>query len=438
MAVSVEVLEGLQRKIVLSLDWQAINTQVMARLQRMQKRAKIDGFRPGKAPMRMIQSMYGASTQEEVLNEMAFQEFNRTVAEEKINALSLQKLDMLETQEDKEKLAIAAIFEVYPEVVVGDLSAQEIEKVSAEVTAADVEKTIEILRQQRTVYDYVERSAQEGDRVIVDFAGKIDGEIFAGGEGQNHPFVIGRGEMLPEFEKGVIGLKEGESKDVEVSFPEDYHGKDVAGKTAIFTITVNNVAEVKLPELNEDFARSLGIADGSVDAMRAEIEKNISREVQRRTEEMTKGSAMKALLASTEIEVPSVLLQEESERLRNEMLDNFKQQGLDVDKMGGQLPLNLFEERAKERVALGLILSKLVEENQLQATDEQVRTVVEGFAESYEDPQEVVEWYLSTEENSKAPKALATETNVVQYLLGKAKVSEKTMTFDEVMAQQQA
>lgn len=436
MAVSVEVLEGLQRKIILSLDWQAINTEVMARLRKTQKRVKLDGFRPGKAPMKMIQSMYGVQTQDEVLNEMAFTQFNSTVAEEKINALSLQKLDVLETQDDKEKLAISAVFEVYPEFVIGDLSGQEIEKVSTEVTSADVEKTINILRQQRTTYDYVEREAQEGDRVIVDFAGKIDGEAFAGGEGKNHPFIIGRGEMLPEFEQGVIGLKEGESKDVSVSFPEDYHGKEVAGKTAVFTIKVNNVAHAKLPELDEEFARSLGIVDGNIDSMKAEIEKNISREVKRRTEDMTKSSALKALLASTKIEVPTTLLNEESERLRNEMLENFKQQGLDVQQISSSLPLDMFTEKAKERVALGLILNQLVDENNLYATDEQVREVIEGFAESYEDPQEVIDWYLSSAENSKMPKALATEQNAVAYLLTKVKVIEKTMTFDEVMAQQ--
>lgn len=433
MAVSVEKLEGLERKIVLSLPWNEIRTQVAARLKNTQKRARIDGFRPGKAPMRMIEGMYGAAVQEEVLNDAAVKEFYRIAAEEQLKIAALQKLTAEDEQGDENVLKVGAVFETFPEIQIGDLSACEVERVNAEVAESDVEKTIEILRKQRTRYEYAERAAQNGDRVIIDFAGSIEGEPFEGGSAQNYPFVLGEGRMLPEFEAGVLGMKEGEVKDVSVAFPEDYHGADVAGKTAVFAITLKNVSEAQLPEVDEDFARSLGIEDGDVAKMRAEIKKNISREVKRRVDEMTKENVMQAILAGSKPEVPNALRAQEIERLRKEMTERFSAQGLDTKNMG-ELPDNLFTERAEQRVALGLVLAELVEQNKLQATDEQIRAVVADFAESYEDPQEVIDWYMGDKERVQGPTAMATEANVVAFVLGKAKVTDKTMSFDEVMA----
>ncbi|MDO5687009.1 MAG: trigger factor [Neisseria sp.] len=433
MAVSVENLEGLERKIVLSLPWSEIRTQVAARLKNAQKRARIDGFRPGKAPMKMIEGMYGPAIQDEVLNDAAVTEFYRIAAEDKLKVAGLQALTAENEQSDENVLKVAAVFETFPEITVGDLSACEIERVTAEVGAEDVEKTIEILRKQRTRYEYVERAAQNGDRVIIDFAGKIDGEAFEGGSAENYPFMLGEGRMLPEFEAGVVGMKEGESKDVSVVFPADYHGADVAGKTAVFTITLKNVAEAQLPEVNEEFARALGITDGDVSKMREEIHKNISREIKRRVDDMTKENVMQALRATTPVQVPKALLTQEVERLRREMTENFAAQGLDTKNMG-ELPDTLFTERAEQRVALGLILSELVAQHDLQANDEQIREVVAGFAESYEDPQEVIDWYMNDQERVQGPASLATEANVVAFILSKAKVNDKNMSFDDVMA----
>ena len=347
MSVTVEKLDNLERKIVLALPWAEINEQVAAELQRAQRRVKVDGFRPGKAPLRMVDSMYGAGIRDDVLNRLVQDAFYNAVVSESIKvagAPSFTGLDQ-EEQTDETVFKVAAQFEVFPEIKVGDLSGQELVKVTTEVGDAEVDKTIDILRQQRTRFVRVEREAREGDRVIIDFEGKIDGVLFDGGSSQNYPFLLGKGQMLPDFEAGVLGMKEGDVKEVSVTFPEDYHGKDVAGKIVVFTITLNNVAEAELPPVDEQFAKALGIADGDVAKMRAEVKKNVEREVKRRTQDQTKESAMNALLAVTEIELPKALVREESARLAGEMKQNFANQGMDVANL--QLPDEMFAEQAQ-------------------------------------------------------------------------------------------
>ncbi len=434
MSITVEKLEGLERKLVLDLAWGDVEAAVQKKLQATQRRARVDGFRPGKAPLRMIESMYGAGIRDEVLNEQLRQKFSQTVSEEGIKLAGLLAFDALEQQDDDKLFKVAATFEVFPEVVIGDLSGREVEKVVATVGEEEVEKTIDILRQQRTRFNRVEREAREGDRVIIDFAGKIGDEPFEGGSSQNYPFVLGQGRMLPEFEAGILGMKEGDVKQVEVNFPADYHGADVAGKTAVFTITLKNVAEAVLPEVDAEFAKALGIADGDVAKMREEVKKNVQREVTRRVDGQTKENVMQALLEVTEIEVPKVLVREEAARLADEMRQNFQNQGMDVKDM--QLPEEMFEEQAKRRVALGLILAELVASKQLEPSDEQVKAVVADFSESYEDPQEVIEWYFADRSRLQGPTSLAVEANVVSHVLEQAKVTEKVLPFDEVMGQQ--
>ena len=435
MSVTVETLENLERKVIVSLAWADINAETDKRLKQTQRRVKIDGFRPGKAPLKMVASMYGASAQNEVINELVQRAFYDIAVSENLKVAGFPRFEGVEEQDDKDSLKIAAIFEVFPEVSIGDLSASEIEKVTSEVGDAEVEKTVEILRKQRTRFNHVDRAAQNSDRVIIDFEGKIDGEPFAGGSSKNYAFVLGSGQMLPEFEAGIAGMKAGESKDVEVNFPEDYHGKDVAGKTAVFTITLNNVSEATLPEVDAEFAKALGIADGDVAKMREEVKKNVAREVERRTQEQTKESVMDALLKAVELQVPNALVNDEAARLAEEMKQNFVNQGM---ANAGQvnLPADMFKEQAHRRVALGLILAKLVEENKLEPTEEQIKAVVANFAESYEDPQEVIDWYYADANRLQGPTSLAVESNVVNFVLGKAKVTEKTLSFDEVMGAQ--
>ena len=435
MSVTLETLENLERKVTLSLPWSSINAECDKRLKQTARKARIDGFRPGKAPLSMIQSMYGAGIQNDVMNELAQKVFFDTAVAEGWKIAGMPRLEGVEGQDDKENFLFSGVFEVFPEVKVGDLSGREVEKVTASVGDAEVEKTIDILRQQRTRFNHTERAAKDGDRVIIDFAGKIDGEAFAGGSAENYAFVLGQGQMLPEFEAGVNGLKEGESKDVEVNFPEDYHGKEVAGKTAVFTITVRNVAEPVLPEVDEVFAKALGIADGNIETMRAEVKKNVEREVKRRVDSQNKEAAMEALLAVSELQVPNALINEEAERLAAEMKQNFINQGM-ADAKNLDLPLDMFKEQAERRVKLGLILAEVVQANGLEPSKEQIDAVIADFAESYEDPQEVIDWYHADNSRLQGPTSLAVEANVTDFVLGKAKVTEKALSFDEVMGNQ--
>lgn len=436
MSVTVEKLENLERKVILALAWDDINAQVSARLKNAQKRARIDGFRPGKAPLKMIDSMYGPGIRDEVLNQQAQKAFYDIVVSEKLKVVGLKSLDALaDTEQNDDKVfKIAAIFEVYPDVKVGDLSEQEVDKIQTEIGDAEVDKTIEILRKQRTRFNRVERAAENGDRVIIDFAGQIDNQPFEGGAADNYPFMLGGGQMLPEFEAGVVGMKEGDVKEVSVTFPEDYQAKELAGKTALFTITLKNVAAPELPEVNEEFAKSLGIENGDVAKMREEVKKNITREVNRRMNEMTKDSVFDALLAVTPFDVPQALIAEEAKHLADRMKENFAAQGMNAQEMN--FPLEMFNDSAKRRVAISLIIAQLIEDEKLQATDEQIKNVVSEFAESYEDPQEVIDWYFSDKKNLQGPTSLAVEQNVVDFVLGKAKVTDKVLPFDEIMNQQ--
>ena len=431
MSAAVETLEKLERKVIVSLSWLDINEATDKELKKAQRRVKIDGFRPGKAPLKMVAQMYGAGIQNDVLNDLAQQAFNKVAQEQNLRIAAVTKIEPVEGEESADALKVAFTYETFPEIKIGDLSALNIEKVSAEVGDKEVDDTVEILRKQRTRYNRVERAAQNGDRVIIDFEGKIDGEPFAGGSSKNYPFLLGNGEMLPEFEAGVLGLKEGESKDVEVNFPEDYHGKEVAGKTAVFTITVHNVAEPVLPEVDADFAKALGIADGDVAKMREEIKKNVAREVKRRVDARNTDAVMNALRKAHSFDLPQAFVKDEAQRLADEMKQNFAQQGLDAANF--DLPADMFTERAEQRVALGLLLPALVEEFKLQATDEQVKAIIADVADSYEDPQEVMDWYFEDRSRLAGPTNLAVEANVVDYVLGKAQVTEKALSFEEVM-----
>lgn len=424
--------ESLERKVTVSLSWLDINAETDKKLKQTQRRARVDGFRPGKAPLKMIASMYGASIQNDVLNDLAQAQFNKVAQEQNLRIAAVTGIEPVENQEKLDEFQVIFVYETYPDIQVADLSALEIEKVVAEVGDKEVDNTIEILRKQRTRYNRVEREAQNGDRVIIDFEGKIDGVAFDGGSSKNYPFVLGQGQMLPEFENGVLGLKEGESKDVEVSFPADYHGKDVAGKTAVFTITVHNVAAAELPEVDEQFAKALGIADGDVAKMREEVKKNVGREVKRRVAAQNTDAVMKALREAHSFALPQTFVKDEAQRLAEEMKQNFAQQSLDTASFN--LPADMFIERAEERVALGLLLPVIIEQNNLKATEEQIKTLVAEFADSYEDPQEVIDWYFADPSRLAGVTNLAVEANVVDFVLSKAKVTEKTVSFDEVMA----
>jgi trigger factor len=436
MQAQLETLSGLERRLNIALPMADIDAKVLERLKRVARTAKIQGFRPGKAPIKIVEQNYGLQVREEVLGEQVQQNFYRAVAEQKLRVAGYPRFEPVANEGDGASFKFAATFEVYPEVKVGELAGKEIEKPVTKVTAAEVDKTIDVLRKQRTRFVRVERAAAEGDRVIIDFKGTIDGEAFAGGSSENFPFVLGQGQMLADFETGVTGMKEGETRDVNVAFPEDYHAQELAGKTAVFAITVKNVAEAQLPELNEEFAKQLGIADGNVEAMRAEIEKNIQREVKRRLQARVKESVMSALIDVTEIELPKALIELEVGRLMEQARRDLESRGIKAKDM--PLPAELFTQQAERRVALGLILAEVVKANQLDAKPEQIKAIIEEFAESYEEPADVVKWYYESPDRLEGPTSMALEDNVVSFVLEKAKVVEKEVSFDELMGNNNA
>ena len=440
MATAVENLGKLERRLTLSFPLSDVRTEVEKRLKKQAKTARAPGFRPGKVPLKMVAAQYGYQIESDVLNDRVGQAFSQAAEENQLRVAGMPKIEPKEEAAEG-MLAFDATFEVYPEVTLPELSGVEVETVKADVSEAEIDKTIDILRKQRVHYhtkgeagehgDGGEPVAANGDRVTVDFVGTIDGVEFAGGKAENYAFVLGEGRMLPEFEAATVGLKVGESKTFPLAFPEDYHGKDVAGKTAEFTITLKNLEWAHLPEVDAEFAKSLGIEDGSVEKMRDDIKVNLEREVNARIKARNKEAVMDALVKSTEMDVPKVMIEQDSQRLAEQTRQDMAQRGMDVKSL--PFPADLFATKAERRVRLGLILSQLVQDNNLQATQEQVKSQIEDFAQSYEDPKEVLKYYYSDRRRLGEIEALVLEENVVNYVLGKAKVTTKDIAFDELM-----
>jgi trigger factor len=440
MATAVENLGKLERRLTISVPVADVRTEVEKRLKQQAKTARAPGFRPGKVPMKMVAAQYGYQIETDVLNEKVGRAFNDAASEAELKVAGFPKI---EPKQDAPEgtLVFDATFEVYPEVTLPDLSKVEIETVKTEVTDAEIDKTIDILRKQRVHYHTKgeagehgtggEPVAANGDRVTVDFVGSIDGVEFPGGKAEDYPFVLGEGRMLPEFEAATIGLKVGESKTFDLAFPADYHGKDVAGKTAQFTITLKKLEWAHLPEVDGEFAKTLGIENGDIAKMREDIKVNLEREVGARIKAKNKEAVMDALVKATELDVPKAMIEQDAERLAEMTRQDMKQRGMNVQ--GANFPAELFNDRAERRVRLGLILGQLVNDNNLQATSEQVKAQIEDFAQSYEDPKEVLKYYYSDRRRLAEIEALVLEDNVVNYVLGKAKAASKNVAFDELM-----
>ncbi|MDD4942529.1 trigger factor [Rhodoferax sp.] len=435
MAVVVETLEKLERKMTLSLPVQVIQSEVSARLKKLARTMKMDGFRPGKVPMQVVAQRYGYSVQYEVMNDKVGEAFFNAANEAKLRVAGQPKISEKEGAPENE-LSFEAVFEVFPEVKIGDLTEAEVEKISTEVSEAAIEKTIDILRKQRRTFSQRphDAAAQDGDRVTVDFEGKIDGETFEGGKAEDFQFILGDGQMLKEFEEATRGMKTGESKTFPLAFPADYHGKDVAGKTADFMVTVKKIEAAHLPEVNEALAKSLGIEDASVEGLRADIKKNLEREVKFRLQARNKAAVMDALVAKAELDLPNASVQAEMQRLLEGARADLKQRGMkDAEKM--TIPEDVFKPQAERRVRLGLVVSELVRANELQATMDQIKAHVQELAASYEKPSEVERWYFSDQNRLAEVEGVVLENNVTNFVLAKAKVTEKAVTFDELMAQ---
>ena len=433
MAVTVETLDKLERRITLSLPAETIQNEVEARLKKLARTVKADGFRPGKVPMNVVAQRYGFSVQYEVMNDKVGEAFAAAAAEAQVRVAGTPRITEKEGA-PAGTLTFDATFEVYPEVKLGDLSAVEVERVSTSVTEAAIDRTVDILRKQRRTFAQrpAAEGAADGDRVTIDFEGKIDGVPFEGGKAEGFQFLLGEGRMLEAFEKAVRGMKAGESKTFPLQFPEDYHGKDVAGKEADFLVTLKKVEAQNLPEVDEAFAKSLGIAEPTVEGLRADIKKNLEREVKFRVAARNKSAVMDALAGAAELDLPKALVDGELQRLVENARADLKQRGIkDADK--APIPTEVFQPQAERRVRLGLVIAEVVKANELQAKPEQIKAHIDEMAQSYEKPEEVVRWYFGDMNRLAEVEAVVIEQNVADFVLSKAKVTDKAVEFDELM-----
>ncbi len=435
MSVTVETLEKLERKITLTLPVGVIQTEVDSRLRKLARTVKMDGFRPGKVPMNVVAQRYGYSVHYEVMNDKVGEAFATAANEAKLRVAGQPRITESEKAPEGQ-MAFDAIFEVFPEVKIGDLNTAEVEKLATEVTDAAIDKTVEILRKQRRTFAQraQDAAAQDSDRVTVDFEGKIDGEPFEGGKASDFQFILGDGQMLKEFEDATRGMKFGESKTFPLAFPADYHGKDVAGKTADFLVTLKKVEAANLPAVDDALAKALGIAEATVDALRADIRKNLEREVKYRLLARNKQAVMDALIAKAELDLPKSSVQAELDRMVEGARADLKQRGIkDADK--APIPDDIFRPQAERRVRLGLVVAELVRANALQAKPEQIKAHIDELAASYEKPADVVRWYYGDNRRMAEVEAIVIENNVTDFVLSKAKITEKAVSFDDLMGQ---
>ena len=442
MANVVENLGKLERRVTISLPKVAVQKEIETRIKQLAKNVKMPGFRPGKVPLKMVAQQYAGQVEAEVLSDKVGREFFDISRAENLKVAGSPRFASKDGEQSAEDYAFDATFEVYPEVSIGDIATAEVSRTTTDISDAEIDRTLDILRKQRVHYHTrgeagehgdggADLEAKEGDRVTVDFVGKIDGTAFAGGTAEDFVFVLGEGRMLPEFEKATLGLNLGGSREFDLAFPEDYHGKEVAGKTAQFTVTLKKVEWAHLPEADGEFAKSLGIVDGDVTKMRGEIRENLEREAKRRTQALLKNQVMDALLKISELEVPKALVEQDQERLVEMARRDLEQRGV-PNAQQAPIPVEMFREQAERRVKLGLVIAEVVQQNNLQAKPEQIRAEVDEFAKSYEDPKEVVRWYYSDKQRLSEMEAFVVENNVVEFVTAKAQVTDKQVAFEEL------
>ncbi len=425
MTANVETLEGLNRRVTLNLSQEEVEAEVRKRLGKVARTVRMDGFRPGKAPMKLVAARYGGEIRGEVMSEALSREFGEAVQAGKLAVAGYPRFA------PGENGAFVATFEVFPEIQVGDLSQIKVSRPVVEVSDADVDRTLDVLRKQRVQYHAVERAAREGDRVHVDYQGRIGGELFPGGEAKDFPVILGEGRTLKDFEGSLAGMKAGESKTFDVAFPADYFAKELAGKTASFEATVKSVHEPVLPEVDEALAQSLGIHEGGVARLREEIRGNLAREAKRRVLAKVKEQVLNGLLETTPFDVPGSLVAMEQQGLREKAFNDLKARGLKEQDI--KLGDDIFEPQARRRVALGLLMDALIRERKITASEDQVRAMVDEFAQSYEEPAEVVGWYYQDASRLKQARALVLEENVVQWVLERAQVTDETTPLEKLM-----
>ena len=429
MQVSVESREGLERRMTVEIPAEMVNGALEKRLREIARNAKIDGFRPGKVPLSIIRQRYSGQARQEVFGDLVQSTYFQALAKENLQPAGEPSIEPLQ-MEPAEGLGYVAVFEVMPEVKLQDLSEKVIVRPQVEVTDADLDAMILKLRKQRTTWNEITRKAQEGYQVIIDFKAFIDGEAFDGGSAEGVPLVLGTSSMIPGFEEGLLGVESGENRTLELNFPEEYRAKHLAGKAAKFDVVVKKIAEPILPEVDDEFAKVFGVAEGGVNGLHKEIRSNMERELQEKIRGVLKEQAMDLLLEVNEVTVPKALIGQEAAALQQQTKQNMAQNG---QTSSIDLPLNLFEDQAKRRVALGLILGEVIRENKIELDNERVRTRVEQFAQSYEDPQEVIDYYLKDKKQLAAIENVVLEEQVVDWVMEQVKVEDKARNFDDLM-----
>ncbi len=432
MQVSVENTSALERRMTIAVPAERVETEVNKRLQQTARRAKVPGFRPGKVPMSVIRQRYEDAARQEAFGDLVQASFYEAVVEQKLNPAGAPAVEPKSFEKGKD-LEFVAIFEVFPEFTVAGFDSIAVERLSADVSDADLDNMLEVLRKQNTRFEAAERAAQNEDQLNIDFVGKIDGEAFAGGSAKGTQLVLGSGRMIPGFEEGLVGAKAGEERVLTLTFPEDYQNLDLAGKAAEFTVTVNSVSEPKLPELNEEFFAQFGIKETGLDGFRTEVRKNMERELRQAIKTKVKNQVMDGLLAANPIEVPKALLENEVNRLRVQAVQQF----------GGnikpeQLPAELFEEQAKRRVVLGLIVAEVVKQNELKPDEDRVRELIREMASAYQEPEQVVAWYYKNDQQMNEVRSVVLEEQVVDTVLQKATVTDKSVSYEEAVKPAQA
>ena len=427
MQVSVENTSALERRMTIGVPAERIEAEVNKRLQQTARNAKIPGFRPGKVPMSVIRQRYEADARQEALGNVIQASFYEAVVEQKLNPAGAPAVEPKVFEKGKD-LEYIATFEVFPEFEVGTFDTIEVERLSAEVADSDLDNMLEVLRKQNVRYEQADRAAQNEDQLNIDFVGKVEGEAFAGGSATGTQLVLGSGRMIPGFEDALVGAKAGDEKVLNLTFPEDYQNLELAGKAAEFTVTVNSVSEAKLPELNEAFFGQFGIKETGLDGFRAEVRKNMERELRQAIKAKIKNQVMDGLVSTNPIEVPKALLDNEVDRLRVQAVQQF----------GGnikpdQLPAELFSEQAKRRVVLGLIVAEVVKQNELKPDEARVRELIQEMASAYQEPEQVVSWYYKNEEQLNEVRSVVLEEQVVDTVLQKAKVTDKSVSYEEAV-----
>jgi len=433
MQTTLETLGTLERRLNVAVPIAEIEGEVKKRLSRLSRTVKIAGFRPGKAPLRMLDQQYGPQVRSDVITERVQSSFNDAIREQNLRVAGVPRIEPHRGEAPApDALEFSAVFEVYPDVHVGDVASLAITRPQADVTPGDVDRTLEVLRKQRTTYAPVEREARTGDRVRVDFTGTIDGVAFAGGQAKDFPIVLGEGRMLPEFETALTGVRAGDAKGFDLTFPADYHGKEVAGKTAHFELTALAVEAPQVPALDAQFVQTFGVASGDVDDLRREVEANLKLELKRKIEASVKAQALSGLRKQASFAVPKALVDSEAQLLRQRAIANLREQQ-NVKPEDLEVSADLFRPQAEERVALGLIIGELVRAENLQAKPEQVRALVTETAQTYEQPEAVVRWHYEKPERLRDFEAIVLEQNVVDWVLARAQVTDEPMTFEQVM-----